>query len=374
MRQLNFYCFRKIKSDPVRLTDVVTEESNYQKFKHDKFQKNRPELLLQIRKSNHTTESADKQEVEVLKREVKDLRKDVASLTDGIIKLKTLIGSLLKNQQLQQENEYLADLPEAPIKKRKLTNIQYDEPLPVFSEGACNVEGPMLDSSVAPLKVGLDVIYTEEPRQPYSLEPINDTVYTPFPVQSGHTEKNDTSQSELSVPAIPLPKRLSERNQSFTTTASLDHDVLASLFAIESSDDFSIFDDHNSPDALISLNDDSNEIEMDKNMFDAKVDPQLIQRLRNALSSLPPAIQSMFVDRLTAVISDPEALSKQVEAMTKLAALSANEAQRRLIAAGHDPNDKHFLPLASAVLGAYLARFMEQNAAAKTKNLSMSEI
>ena len=56
VRQLNFYGFRKIKSDPLRIHDAANdEESKYWKFKHPKFQRGRPDLLAEIKKSNHVS-------------------------------------------------------------------------------------------------------------------------------------------------------------------------------------------------------------------------------------------------------------------------------------------------------------------------------
>ena len=315
MRQLNFYGFRKIKSDPLRLEDAAkSEETNFQKFKHDKFQMNRPDLLAEIRKSNHTSEPAEKQEVEALKAEVSHLRSNLAWVTDDMIKLKALVASLVKGQQLQQEQSYF---PEEPPKKRKITND--DNLTPVVSE---------IFPETAPLGGSS------------SLEPL--------PITSGAL----MHQEKPSVAAIPQPSgfAVEDRTESMSAEA-LDQDVLASIFALDASDELSVFDSRGPPEATLSS------MDVSKPAAD-NVDPALVQRLRDALSKLPSEMQVMFVDRITSVIGDPEGLEKQVDAMTRLAATSAEEAQQRLIRAGHSPDHKHFLPLASAVLGAYLARTM----------------
>jgi len=305
VRQLNFYGFRKIKSDPLRLEDAAkSEETNFQKFKHDKFQMNRPDLLAEIRKSNHTSEPAEKQEVEALKAEISHLRSNLAWVTDDMIKLKTLVASLVKGQQLQQEQSYFT---EEPLKKRKITDI--DNLTPVVSE-----------------------IFTEP-------TPLGGSSLEPLPTTS-------------SVAAIPQPSGFSVENRTESTSAeTLDQDVLASIFALDASDELSVFDSRGQPEATLSS------MDVSKPAAD-NVDPALVQRLRDALSKLPSEMQVMFVDRITSVIGDPEGLEKQVDAMTRLAATAAEEAQQRLIRAGHSPDHKHFLPLASAVLGAYLARTM----------------
>ena len=63
VRQLNFYGFRKIKNDTVRLHDEEEEAQKYWKFKHEFFLRGRPDLLKEIRKSSQIN-AADQQEVD----------------------------------------------------------------------------------------------------------------------------------------------------------------------------------------------------------------------------------------------------------------------------------------------------------------------
>lgn len=106
VRQLNFYGFRKIKSDPLRIRDEANDnESKYWKFRHEKFVQGRPDLLVEIRKSNHT-EAADKQEVENLKHEVNDLKARMASMNQEMEKMATLVASVMQNQQKRSMAPY----------------------------------------------------------------------------------------------------------------------------------------------------------------------------------------------------------------------------------------------------------------------------
>src|SRR6056300_446020 len=73
VRQLNFYGFRKIKNDAVRLYDDDDECNKYWRFKHESFLRGRPDLLKEIRKSSQIN-AADQQEVDKLKEEVQYLR------------------------------------------------------------------------------------------------------------------------------------------------------------------------------------------------------------------------------------------------------------------------------------------------------------
>jgi hypothetical protein len=52
VRQLNFYSFRKIKyADTIRIDpQLEAETANYWRFRHEKFQKGKPELLIEIKR------------------------------------------------------------------------------------------------------------------------------------------------------------------------------------------------------------------------------------------------------------------------------------------------------------------------------------
>merc|ERR1719276_792835 len=84
VRQLNFYGFRKIKTDPIRIRDQESgAEAKYWRFRHEKFLRGRPDLLSEIKKSNQI-EPAEKQEVDALKNEVKDLKSQLAKMSKNV--------------------------------------------------------------------------------------------------------------------------------------------------------------------------------------------------------------------------------------------------------------------------------------------------
>lgn len=86
-RQLNFYGFRKLKSDPICLTDVSPgdESTAYISFYHMHFQKSRPELLQNIKRATKSEQQT--------KLENEGLRKEVAELKELLIKMQR--GKLL---------------------------------------------------------------------------------------------------------------------------------------------------------------------------------------------------------------------------------------------------------------------------------------
>merc|ERR1712137_397262 len=94
-------------------------------------------------------------------------------------------------------------------------------------------------------------------------------------------------------------------------------------------------------------------------------DPALVKKLHDSLTSLPPAMQQLFVERLVATVSDPDAFDTHIEAIKSLATTAAEEAKKRVIQTQKEQNEppkkdgaeQVALPLAAATLGAFLAQY-----------------
>jgi hypothetical protein len=197
VRQLNFYGFRKVKSDPVRLKDAeLTEESKYWIFHHEKFRRDRPDLLAEIRKSNQN-ETADKHEVDFLKQEVFTLKRKLAEMSKDVEGLKALVGSLLHGQQVDLQ----VFPPDTPSKNLKLT---LDAP-------------PIVPSSI-------DIQF-------------DDMHVTPLVALSNHDD--DGALPEGIKPALRSNRTESLGVSSFT---SQDEAMLTSLFALDPLDEIDILE------------------------------------------------------------------------------------------------------------------------------------
>jgi len=72
-RQLNFYGFRKLRTDPILTSDVDPRTACYVRFYHEKFQKDQPELLHQIKRATKSDQQS-KDDVESLKGEVAKIK------------------------------------------------------------------------------------------------------------------------------------------------------------------------------------------------------------------------------------------------------------------------------------------------------------
>jgi hypothetical protein len=343
VRQLNFYGFRKIKSDPLRIKDAeANEESRYWKFHHEKFQRGRPDLLAEIRKSNHN-ESADKQEVEHLKNEVSHLKDRLCNMSRDMEKLTSIVSNFMQTQQLHQPY-----VPEVATKKMKMSK-KLSHPSPVrsgkvasgvmdFAEPLGNVSSGLMDfaePSLNPLPVGSMIDSTAALESEFM---------------------GDGMMNALSLdPYVPgsseniKPLSRGDPSGGATSFTSQDEEILTSLFSLDHSDEINILENGGMPDMSLSM--------PSATSLSVNVDPALVQQLRDAVSKLPSAMQKLFVDRIVATIAEPEGFRNQVEAMTSLATSAAGEAKRRLIAAGVSPDDPKCVQLASAVLGAYLSRY-----------------
>ena len=341
VRQLNFYGFRKIKSDPLRIKDAeANEESRYWKFHHEKFQRGRPDLLAEIRKSNHN-ESADKQEVEHLKNEVSHLKDRLSNMSRDMEKLTSIVSNFMQTQQLQQ-----AYVPEVATKKMKMSK-KLTHPSPVrsgkISSGPMDFSEPAHNSSSGLMDFG------EPTLNPLPVGSMIDSTAALESEFMGDGMMNGLSLDPYAPEIVENYKPLSRENGGSASFTSQDEEILTSLFSLDHSDEINILENGGMPDMSLSMPSATN--------LSVSVDPALVQQLRDAVSKLPAAMQKLFVDRIVATIAEPEGFRNQVEAMTSLATSAAGEAKKRLTAAGVSHEDPKCVQLASAVLGAYLSRY-----------------
>jgi len=336
----NFYGFRKIKSDPLRLRDAVSDsETKYWKFRHEKFQRGRPDLLSEIRKSNHM-EAADKKEVDCLRSEVQELRSRVVSMAKDMEKLTALLQTAAT-----AASPVVTDATGPSSKKRKINLL----PSPV---GSCQA------TAITP---------------------------DPMPVTSAgdSPEVVGPSATHLSMPKIPpmpSPSKLTSssiRDESLASLSAVDEEILTSLFSLEpSSTTFPADDDDDDPILIGAVDDaapedpiyevdDEAEVEYramptsaidntNSNNNSGLVDAELVQKMKDSLALLPKNLQKLFVERMVALTTNPAAFQTQVEAVNALAVSAAEEARRRRNFA---PTSKQTAELATAALGSFLSRY-----------------
>jgi hypothetical protein len=208
VRQLNFYGFHKVKSDPLLIEKAeASEESKYWKFHHEKFQHGRPDLLSEIRKSNRT-EVAEKHEVDALKEEIVDLKEYMAGMKRDLGGLKALVGSLLQGQQANQQHVQHGYAPEEMSSKKM--RFSYDLPYAVTSQNDFENRTALEPNHIPYTALSLDG----------DINPIGDFALEP---------------SIINGPLSVLPGQQSGRNESngLKGFTSLDEAMLTSLFALD---------------------------------------------------------------------------------------------------------------------------------------------
>lgn len=330
VRQLNFYGFRKIKTDPIRIRDQESgAEAKYWRFRHEKFLRGRPDLLSEIKKSNQI-EPAEKQEVESLKNEVKDLKSQLSTMSKNMEQLAALVGTMMKNQEEQrkQANRFVQG---PPSKKRRISVSIPNQHMSISKEVP-----PSPVKSIQPLSV------------------------TSLPDAS---TAND-SDFYTKVPEIPLPPASPFVTKDFSKDISMgsivgslndyDEDLLATLLALDD-DDENLIDKSKTetevPDTTMSL-------PPPKSMQEGPVDAKHVEQLRYALNNLPTKLQELFVERLVNAIASPESFQKQVEAVTALARAAAQEAKTN---GNVSEQNEQSVELATAALESFLARYGTNN-------------
>ena len=75
-RQLNFYGFRKLRSDPILTLDVDPSTACFVRFYHEHFQRGKPELLQHIKRATKAEQHA-KDDVETLRIEICSLKEQL---------------------------------------------------------------------------------------------------------------------------------------------------------------------------------------------------------------------------------------------------------------------------------------------------------
>lgn len=87
VRQLNFYGFRKVKSESMEHTD-------WWEFRHPQFLRDEPNLLSEIKRSVHFSEPNNGQEVNELRSQVTGLNERIAAMHEQIDRLTGIVSGL----------------------------------------------------------------------------------------------------------------------------------------------------------------------------------------------------------------------------------------------------------------------------------------
>mmetsp|Transcript_447 Transcript_447/g.667 ORF Transcript_447/g.667 Transcript_447/m.667 type:complete len:448 (+) Transcript_447:159-1502(+) len=292
VRQLNFYGFRKIKyADTIKIdAKLEAETANFWRFRHEKFQRGKPELLIEIKRSNGqqqmqtgaaaapaataaVTPAQKKQDVGSLKTEVTCLKKRIEAMTKNIDDLTSLVSKVTiasaatpKPQPQQPENK-VSPTVSTPSPTNTVNEPETKRPKTV-------TEAQIRPESVisAPMDVDSDIKFTPS------------TLFS----EGG-------SSSSI-------------KRESFQSAQLSDDAFVDQLFTA-----FGNEDPLDLEETLVSTTE-----EKQLTSFDNRPDPALMDKLSDALTVVPKQVQEMIIERLVNSITSSESMSKNLEAASAL--------------------------------------------------------
>lgn len=338
VRQLNFYGFRKIKSDAIRLADDHDDSLKWWRFKHENFIRGRPDLLKEIKKANQVN-AADQAEVDKLKEEVSYLRGEMSKMSALVHQM---AGTL---KQLSGQD---FSIEEPSNKKRKF------EADPVGS-------------------VPIEQYSMSQPVQPYLEQSLDDAAHPEVSLLDPLVSDEDLLVEDIPVEYQPgtvtPPTGRVQRTQSA--------DIVESMFDfVTAPDDGGV--SNFQPDAVNSSNAHNLNRSVsygDETSQPGQLDPKLSAKLNDAVSMLPKPLQECFVERVVENIASPDAYQNHVQAVKVLATAAAIEAQNQTMISNSQADapqsdgtnntnklsmnnqSEMTLPVAAAALGAFLAKY-----------------
>jgi len=321
VRQLNFYAFRKIKTnDSIRIdTALEAATANYWRFFHPKFQKGKPEWLQEIKRSSSTPRGAGSskkgsatanstmatpdsapssggvtlgKENSELKTEVLTLKERIEAMNKNIDILTTMVQNVSMAQKAKTEVEDSTSQVNENNKRTKTalstpacvpddisSSIATPDLAPSMPPGVsfCATDTPTTPSNPLQAKIATDSdIFIRETSQTSDLsdQGFVDTLFTAF---KGEDEDNDDVMGDVI--------NLAEGPDVDTDSMKLNESPWLNSSPLSAS--------------TSSLDDDNDTIKQRPRY-------ELMNRLSDALSLLPREIQELIVDRLIQAITSPK--------------------------------------------------------------------
>lgn len=400
-RYVYFYSFRKVRSNALRLSDLrETEESRYCKFAHEKFQRGRPDLLCEIKKPPPpVSHNAEQKEVEALKEEIKELEERVSSMSLNLDNLKTSVSIIMDQNPGGPalmtpeggmntpffDNGYYMDSSEVSDGNGSY-NVDMNDMLyrpsiaPFDNEDDYNDVAPYTPGTIRPASkpqnrgesIGAFSLFSLNGDVDEDLDFWNDTnafvnsvcdnidQVAPPPMMNGHPYYDQTDAPLSSSPHFIPQQRRNSRQIRRGSYQKHQQQQQYPQYPHEQQ-----FYNHHSPQkpsmrpqrynsSNIKMNNVKNE-GVPSNMYVNKsnVDPAALDRLCNAVASMPPHLREVLTNHMLNVMTDPIKYERQADDLTDLAVEAATYSCR--------PGPKveyEVVPLAveSALLGAYLDR------------------
>jgi len=339
VRQLNFYAFRKIKyADTIRIDPKLeAETANYWRFRHEKFQRGKPELLGEIKRMNgqkqqqakeKTTSQATSMNTEkensALKSEVSNLKQRIEAMTKNIDDLTTMVQKVT-----------LGANPNATQRAQETVNANNKRTKTVAESEHIKVKPSVAVSPMVP----------------------DQTMSAPSPPEIASMDLDDLMPPSIPSP-IPTHREESTNNQDLSDEGFVDQ-----LFTAFKTEDFDFDETEDLPSQGVSN----------------RPRPELMDRLSDALSNLPRDIQELIVDRLIQSITAPKEIQDNIKAsncLKETTMVAGTGGGKALPSAVVSPTPATVeekplaLPLAAATLAALLSQYGESKPSSAAKSLA----
>lgn len=287
VRQLNFYRFRKVKADRIKIStleDLI--RSKYWCFHHESFQQGRPDLLVHIKKISQSVNTPVNQKtVESMKNEMASLKEQVATMSEDILRLTSTVETLLGEREAQKKT--------VPIHSKKRN---------------------------ADWELGTDPLVNvgdyEFVRLPPNLAPEFSSVSDEDLLLENESSNDKHGDPTKRTPSLPPSKRIKKHIPSSSpTNITTTGDKKEKIHHNEEQSNISR--EENVEVSVVSSSMDAPMINKDRALHgDESI---LVQKLRDAISILPIEMQKLYLERLVAAVHDPESLRHQTEAVAALA-------------------------------------------------------
>jgi len=320
VRQLNFYAFRKIKTNDSIRIDAALEAAtaNYWRFFHPKFQRGKPDWLQEIKRSSSTPRGAGiakkgivsgktatpdaapssapvlGKENSELKTEVTSLKERIEAMNKNIDMLTTMVQNVSMAQKAKTDEESTSEVNEN--NKRVKTALQ--TPARVPDEISSSIEVPDTAPSM-PSPVSVAATNTIPPSNPLKANNIR------------HTDLflRETSQtSDISDEGFVDTLFTAFKGDEDSDDVMGDVIDLAAGPDVDT-DSMKLIDSPwlNSSPLSDSILDDV------EGVNDNRPRSELMNQLSDALSLLPQEIQELIVDRLIQAITSPKEIRESLQ-------------------------------------------------------------
>lgn len=347
VRQLNFYGFRKIKfSDTIKIDEKLeAETSNFWRFRHEKFIRGRPDLLVDIKRSK-SQDSADKakgksqtepdEEVSSLKTEVDSLKDRITTMSMNINQLTSLVQSIHLSEQKTKVDEKCSEIghKRKKIDTPSLISVEKD----VIDATTSMISNSVLDS-IDISENSFCVKFPETPlSSPLPTPMVEESEFNPDSLLSQVSAIKQESSNLINLDDICLDEFYDfgdEGMGSLPDTGSLSctnivPEVSSSL-CVDIIPDASSSSSYEEP-----------------HFQQCTPEPVLMKKLSNALSLLPKDVQEILVNRLISTITSSDALQFHIDA-------AILEASSKKIS--QESNSDVTLPLAAATLDKLISQY-----------------